>query len=338
MSTTNGDSQLAEANCQTDSKAASSKEKPSFKVSPPKHVDINLLFVGEKGLGISTFINEFLKLISAKPKEGQPEYVPTSVAVLAVPSLPQPQHFYYELFTENSNTTVRLRITTLPEFGTEVSLSQAQELVVEELQQKIERQREMDERKPWEQELHKEELIHACFYFLKPHCLRQVDVSFLQRLDEYVPVIPILAKADTYSAQELTEYRKLAEKEIAVENAFEGECDRTVFAVVGNRERQYPWATLTPWNMEDNGETDGHWDNSMLTDLLTCHYDVLVEKAHTKYKAHLAKARSSQICNILTKLCARGNMLKIALTLLVLVALIVTLLQWSKRFVVPSLL
>lgn len=50
--------------------------------------------------------------------------------------------------------------------------------------------------------------VDACLYFVPPHRLKQVDVLFMTRLAELVPVIPVLAKADSMTSQELEEFRE----------------------------------------------------------------------------------------------------------------------------------
>lgn len=45
--------------------------------------------------------------------------------------------------------------------------------------------------------------MDACLYFLPPHRLRKMDVAFMRALAPLVPVIPILAKADTMTSEEL---------------------------------------------------------------------------------------------------------------------------------------
>ena len=49
--------------------------------------------------------------------------------------------------------------------------------------------------------------VDVCLYFLPPHHLRRADVDFLDKLSSLIPVVPILAKADTMTADELKQYR-----------------------------------------------------------------------------------------------------------------------------------
>ena len=44
--------------------------------------------------------------------------------------------------------------------------------------------------------------IHCCFYFIAPHRIKPIDVEFMTRLQKQVPIVPILAKADTMTVDE----------------------------------------------------------------------------------------------------------------------------------------
>jgi septin family protein len=63
--------------------------------------------------------------------------------------------------------------------------------------------------------------IHCCFYFLMPHRVTPLDGGFMQRLQTMVPLVPIIAKADTYTTQEIAAQlsnleRCLAEYQITI--------------------------------------------------------------------------------------------------------------------------
>ena len=48
--------------------------------------------------------------------------------------------------------------------------------------------------------------VHCCLYFIPPygHGLRQIDLEFLKRLQYKVNLIPVIAKADCLTVQEVT--------------------------------------------------------------------------------------------------------------------------------------
>jgi septin family protein len=54
----------------------------------------------------------------------------------------------------------------------------------------------------------KDPRVDACVYFISPHGITNTDVKYMSYLSELVPVIPVLAKADTMTSQELQKHRQ----------------------------------------------------------------------------------------------------------------------------------
>lgn len=52
--------------------------------------------------------------------------------------------------------------------------------------------------------------VHTCLYFIAPsgHGLKPLDVEFMQRLCDKVNIIPIIAKADTMTPEEIQLFKK----------------------------------------------------------------------------------------------------------------------------------
>ena len=48
--------------------------------------------------------------------------------------------------------------------------------------------------------------IHCAFYFIAPHHLKPHDVTAIEKLSHLVPVIPIVARADSLTLSELEAY------------------------------------------------------------------------------------------------------------------------------------
>ena len=51
--------------------------------------------------------------------------------------------------------------------------------------------------------------IQACIYFIAPtgHALKQFDIEFMRRLHTKVNLIPVIAKADTLTDDEVAEFK-----------------------------------------------------------------------------------------------------------------------------------
>ena len=51
--------------------------------------------------------------------------------------------------------------------------------------------------------------VHACLYFIRPtgHTLKPLDIEVMKRLSSRVNLIPVVAKADTLSPQDLLRFK-----------------------------------------------------------------------------------------------------------------------------------
>jgi len=52
------------------------------------------------------------------------------------------------------------------------------------------------------------ELVHLCLYFIAPHRMKQVDFDWMQQLHELVPLVVVIAKADTMTDAETAQYKE----------------------------------------------------------------------------------------------------------------------------------
>lgn len=56
--------------------------------------------------------------------------------------------------------------------------------------------------------------IDVCLYFLQPHRLRRTDIRFIKELSKLVPVVPVLAKADAMTPEELHQFREAVREKL----------------------------------------------------------------------------------------------------------------------------
>lgn len=173
----------------------------------------------------------------------------------------------------------------------------------------------------------KDPIMHCCLYFLQPHRVHDADMVFMKKLSQHVPIIPIIAKADTLNDQELAVQRKDIVKQLArrkintcsvdvvdrgstyatVEKEQDVEAEELIptgsrgrlkgqpFAIVA-RDSHYPWGTL-------NSDNKDHSDFAYLRDALIYDHAVslinLGENRYQKYRS-TRKLREMQK-SILTK-------------------------------------
>ena len=52
--------------------------------------------------------------------------------------------------------------------------------------------------------------VHACLYFIRPtgHTLKPLDIEVMKRLHTKVNLIPVIAKADTLTDEEVTAFKQ----------------------------------------------------------------------------------------------------------------------------------
>lgn len=50
--------------------------------------------------------------------------------------------------------------------------------------------------------------VDICIYFLSPHRIKPIDLKFMTELSALIPLVPVLAKADSMTTNELDYFRK----------------------------------------------------------------------------------------------------------------------------------
>jgi len=231
-----------------------------------KGFNFNVMVVGESGLGKSTLVNTLFNTALYPPKDPkQPslEIIPKTVAIESTSA-----------DIEENGVRLRLTVVDTPGFGDFVNNDESWRPIVDsiesrfdsflEAENKVNRTNIADTR------------IHACVYFIQPtgHSLKPLDIEVMKRLHTKVNLIPVIAKADTLTDEEVTAFKKRILADINYHNIqiFEGpryelDDDETIaenqeimskvpFAVVGAntevqigngrkvRGRRYPWGII----------------------------------------------------------------------------------------------
>ncbi|CAH0774066.1 unnamed protein product [Bemisia tabaci] len=240
-----------------------------YRKAVKKGFEFTIMLVGESGLGKSTLLNSmFLADIYGPEYPGPSHRIKKTIMV-------ETQRC---LLKENGVNLV-LTVVDTPGFGDAVDNSNCWQPVIEFVESRYDEFLNSESRvnrKP-----QPDTRVHCCLYFIAPsgHGLKPLDVEFMQRLHEKVNIIPIIAKADTLTPDECTQFKKQILNEIAQhkikiyefpetdddEDAKQNKIlrDRVPFAIVGSntvievngkkvRGRKYPWGIAEVENLEHN--------------------------------------------------------------------------------------
>jgi len=119
--------------------------------------------------------------------------------------------------------------------------------------------------------------VHCCLYFIQPtgRSLKPLDIQFMKQLSGRANIIPVIAKADTMTAEERQAFKHTVAKEIRDNNiriyTFPDDkpeqkqfTDRAPFAIIGSdtifekgpgklvRGRKYSWGVVEVENLDHN--------------------------------------------------------------------------------------
>ncbi|KAI9757897.1 MAG: Cell division control protein 3 [Lichina confinis] len=237
-----------------------------------KGFNFNVMVVGESGLGKSTLVNTLFNTSLYPPKAQKgpsAEIIPKTVSIQSISA-----------DIEENGVRLRLTVIDTPGFGDFVNNDESWRPIVDNIDQrfdayldaenKVNRMNIVDNR------------VHACVYFIQPtgHALKPLDIEVMRRLHTKVNLIPVIAKSDTLTDDEIATFKQriLADIQHNDIQIFEGpryELDdeetiaenseimsKVPFAVVGAdhevatadgrkiRGRRYPWGTIEVDNEE----------------------------------------------------------------------------------------
>lgn len=109
---------------------------------------------------------------------------------------------------EENGVRLRLTVVDTPGFGDFVNNEESWGPIVQNIEQrfdayldaenKVNRMNIVDNR------------VHACVYFIQPtgHSLKPLDIEVMRRLHTKVNLIPVIAKADTLTDEEITNFKQ----------------------------------------------------------------------------------------------------------------------------------
>ena len=159
----------------------------------------SLTLPGESGLGKSTLVNTLFNTSLYPPKERKGpslDIIPKTVSIQSISA-----------DIEENGVRLRLTVVDTPGFGDFVNNDDSWRPIVENIEQrfdayldaenKVNRMNIVDNR------------VHACVYFIQPtgHSLKPLDIEVMRRLHTKVNLIPVIAKSDTLTDEEIMAFK-----------------------------------------------------------------------------------------------------------------------------------
>uniref|UniRef100_A0A8C9Q0V4 Septin n=1 Tax=Spermophilus dauricus TaxID=99837 RepID=A0A8C9Q0V4_SPEDA len=250
----------------------------------------NILCVGETGIGKSTLINTLFNT-NLKDKKSSHFYSNVGLKIQT-----------YEL--QESKVQLKLTVVKTVGYGDQINKEASYQPVVDYIDAQFEAflQEELRIKRSF-LEYH-DTRVHVCLYFISPtgHSLKSLDLLTMKSIDSKVNIIPLIAKADTISKNDLQKFKSKIMNELISNNIQIYQFHTFIFylfhvvqriepsgvlpfAVVGSidevkvgkrmvRGRHYPWGVLQV-------ENENHCDFVKLRDMLLCtNMEDLKEQTH----------------------------------------------------------
>ncbi|CAF0738471.1 unnamed protein product [Brachionus calyciflorus] len=244
-----------------------------YRKSVKRGFEFNLMLIGESSLGKSTFINSLFLAELYNPEDfpgtfdrrKKTTYIDSTSVMLS-----------------EKGVNLRLSIVDTPGFGESIDNSNCWQPIIDFIDNKYEEylnaESKINRKLPIV-----DNRIHCCLHFIAPgHTLKQLDIEVMKKLHDRVNLIPVIAKADTMTQDEIKTFKTnvlnvIDEQKIQIYEFPDIDDDdlennrtnsllksKLPFAIVGSnttlendgktfRGRQYPWGCV---NIDDLSHCD----------------------------------------------------------------------------------
>ncbi|ODV76744.1 Septin [Suhomyces tanzawaensis NRRL Y-17324] len=161
-----------------------------------KSINFSIMIIGESGSGRSTLINTLC---------GGNSIVPTSLTINQDPFTKKLtlRHENVEL-EDNEGHKISLNIIDTPNFANLINCDEDFKIIVDFIRHQYDEVL-LEESRVKRNPRFKDGRIHVLIYMINPtgHGLSEIDVKFMQHVNNLVNIIPVIAKADSLTAKEL---------------------------------------------------------------------------------------------------------------------------------------
>lgn len=198
---------------------------------------------------------------------------------------------------EDAGVQLHLTVIASKGFGDQLNRGQSAETLVQYIDDQYDRYLQEEMKTVRQAPIQHDSRVHACVYMLQPtgHSLKSIDLVCLRQLQKRVNVIPVIAKADSITSEEMAKFKQLLkeefqrnELELFEPDEYEGCPDyqsHFPFSVIASKDeisvageksrvRRYPWGIVEIENEE-------HSDFAKLREmLLRTHMSALMQRTH----------------------------------------------------------
>ena len=183
-----------------------------------KPYEFNIMVVGETGMGKSTFINTLFSaslLDHSKKSNPLPHSEATSSPEVPLPILSTVEITPHHLQIDENGVSINLTIIDTPGFGDLVDNTDCWKPVLQYVQDQYANfhRLESDPKRPRKIS---DTRVHVVLYFINPtgHSLKPLDIHALQALGPICNVIPVIAKSDTLTPDEIAAFKDRIRREL----------------------------------------------------------------------------------------------------------------------------
>mmetsp|Transcript_9465 Transcript_9465/g.18250 ORF Transcript_9465/g.18250 Transcript_9465/m.18250 type:complete len:345 (+) Transcript_9465:1086-2120(+) len=248
-----------------------------------KPVHLNVMVVGDSSLGKTTFIEAF---IAIKFRNGLPDFVKSSESSQG----PTPEITHHIATKIENEVEFIMDMIDVPGYGSFTRLESWLKMLQEFLSTQAIKYANLSHIPKLERP---DPRVHLCLYFIQGTRLKEADIQAMYVLQKYVNIIPVIAKADMHTADEIVSaklnialaasaaqisffdcVKAMGIKSTELTNGPLGPCPP--FALVSSlnmvslEEDRFVFGRKYPWGVCDITDPE-HSDFSLLSHLLVSH-------------------------------------------------------------------
>lgn len=156
------------------------------------------MFLGQSGLGKSTFINSLFLAEIYDIQTPKPVQIPSTVKIQEK-----------TICLVEDDVKLFMTFVDTPGFGDAVDNSNCWDPIINHVDRKF-ADYLAEETKIERSASIKDNRVHLCLYFIAPtgHGLKELDIQFMKALQDRVNIVPVIAKADTLTKEEMMLFKK----------------------------------------------------------------------------------------------------------------------------------